>query len=540
MDDSLTDWLLTREERDNPHTRLSAGVEGNRCTPLVHGATYFRRLLETVETLQDGDYLFFTDWRGDPDERLTDDGPTVGTLLSDAARRGVMVRGLVWRSHGEQFRMNKDSNRALDEDLEADGGQVILDQRVHRFGSHHQKLVVLRSPTHPERDVGFVGGIDLCHSRRDDARHLGDPQALAMAEAYGPTPGWHDVQLEVRGPAVADLETVFRERWDDPTSPVSHNPVAWVRDTWKRARLEPTPLPAVLPAPAPAGRQTVQVLRTYPAIRPPYDFAPNGERSIARGYSKALQRATRLIYVEDQYMWSGAVARLLADALRANPDLHLVVVVPHVPDQEGALAVVPNQIGQLQALQVCYEAGSERVHVFSLENPEGTPVYVHAKVCVVDDVWASVGSDNMNRRSWTHDSELTAAVVDDERDPRHPQDPRGDGTGARRFARDLRLRLAREHLDRDEAEAAGSGGGEDGEDDDLLDPHDFVAALNASADRLDRWYDEGRPGERPPGRLRRHEPAPVPWRTRLWAAPVYRILHDPDGRPVGMRRRKQF
>src|SRR3712207_7818771 len=43
------------------------------------------------------------------------------------------------------------------------------------------------------------------------------------------------------------------------------------------------------------------------------------------------------------------------------------------------------------------------VHVFDVENHEGTPVYVHAKVCVVDDVWASVGSDNFNRRSWTHE-----------------------------------------------------------------------------------------------------------------------------------------
>ena len=47
-----------------------------------------------------------------------------------------------------------------------------------------------------------------------------------------------------------------------------------------------------------------------------------------------------------------------------------------------------------------------RVAAYGIENHAGTPVYVHAKVCVVDDVWASIGSDNFNRRSWTHDSEL--------------------------------------------------------------------------------------------------------------------------------------
>src|SRR3712207_2973379 len=104
------------------------------------------------------------------------------------------------------------------------------------------------------------------------------------------------------------------------------------------------------------------------------------------------------------------------------------------------------------------------VHVFDVENHEGTPVYVHAKVCAVDDVWASVGSDNFNRRSWTHDSELSSAVLDTTRDPREPRDPAGTGAGARTFARDLRLELAREHLDR---AADGS------EDDDLLDPEAF-------------------------------------------------------------------
>lgn len=208
------------------------------------------------------------------------------------------------------------------------------------------------------------------------------------------------------------------------------------------------------------------------------------------------------------------------------------MIVPHVPDQEGALHVLPNRIGQLQALRVCYEAGPERVHVFSLENREGTPVYVHAKVCVIDDAWASVGSDNMNRRSWTTDSELTAAIIDREPDQRDPRDPRGDGTHARRFARDLRLRLAREHLDRETGDAS--------HDVDLLDPDAFVTAMKNSADQLDRWYADGCLGERPPGRIRRHTPAPVPWYTRLWATSVYRIVHDPDGRPIGMRRRGQF
>ena len=110
-------------------------------------------------------------------------------------------------------------------------------------------------------------------------------------------------------------------------------------------------------------------------------------------------------------------------------------------------------------------------------------MYVHAKVCVIDDVWASVGSDNFNRRSWTHDSELSSAVFDTTLDERSPRDPTGEGDGARVFARELRLQLAREHLDLDP----------DGtEDDELLDPDRFVAALTSSARAVDAWHEGGR------------------------------------------------
>jgi phosphatidylserine/phosphatidylglycerophosphate/cardiolipin synthase-like enzyme len=150
---------------------------------------------------------------------------------------------------------------------------------------------------------------------------------------------------------------------------------------------------------------------------------------------------------------------------------------------------------------------------------------------VVDDVWASVGSDNFNRRSWTHDSELSSAVLDTTRDEREPRDPAGTGYGARVFARDLRLRLAREHLGR------AVEGGEDG---DLLDPEDFVAALDGAATALDEWHGGGRQGPRPPGRLRPHRPETLSRLTRLWATPLYRLVNDPDGRPLRMRRARSF
>jgi phosphatidylserine/phosphatidylglycerophosphate/cardiolipin synthase-like enzyme len=526
-----TNWFLTAPERGNPVSDIPAWTEANTAEPLIHGSTYFDRLATAVEGMSAGDHLFFTDWRGDPDERMRPEGPTVSALLRAAAQRGVVVKGLMWRSHLDALQYSEEENRHLGDTVEAAGGEVLLDQRVRRGGSHHQKLVVLRHPGRPELDVAFAGGIDLCHSRRDDADHRGDPQVVRMSERYGDRPPWHDVQLRLTGPVVGALDTSFRERWNDPTPLDTHSPMAWIRDKLGGADLSAGKLPPQPPDPPPSGPHAVQLLRTYPSLRPPYDFAPRGERTVARGYTKAIRRARRLIYLEDQYLWSREVADLFAGALTRNRDLHLIVVVPRYPDVDGRLAWPPNQIGRIQALDVCRRAGGDRVHAFDVENHAGDPVYVHAKVCVVDDVWASVGSDNFNRRSWTHDSELSCAVLDETRDHRAPTDPAGLGDGARVFARDLRLRLMREHLDR-----APDGS----EDADLLDPAAAVAAVRASAEELAAWHEGGRVGPRPPGRLVPHAPERISRLTRLWAMPAYRLVYDPDGRPWRHRRQRTW
>ncbi len=441
----------------------------------------------------------------------------------------MQVRGLLWRSHPSRAHFNEEQNFHLGAKVNHAGGEILLDERVRGAGCQHQKLVVLRRPGRHDSDVAFVGGIDLCHGRGDDQRHLGDPQAVPMDRRYGPRPPWHDVQLEIHGPAVTDVATTFRERWEDPT-PLDH------RNPW-RARLtrrvgqprHPGPLPNPLPDPGPAGPHAVQLLRTYPAKRPRLPFAPYGERSVARGYSKAFQRAQRLIYVEDQFLWSAEVARILAAALRRSPLLRLIAVVPRYPDQDGPFTGPPNRIGQQAALDLVTAAGGDRVAVYDLENEQSTPIYVHAKVCVVDDVWAAVGSDNLNRRSWTHDAELTGAVLDATLDPRSPADPAGLGDGARVFARELRLSLWREHL----ARAAG-------EDSDLLDPERGFQAWREQVAALEAWHRAGRGGPRPPGRAREHHPGRVrPW-AAWWAWPVYKTAVDPDGRPRRLRRAGRF
>src|SRR6202171_4557739 len=160
-DQGLQRWFLTSAERGNDATGLDrrrgdglAWSTGNQVETLVHGATYFTRLLKEIRALGEGAQLYFTDWRGDPDQRLGDGADTqVGQVLASAARRGVTVRGLVWRAHLDRLGFSARENRQLGQQVNAAGGEVLLDQRVRLGGSHHQKLVVLRHAGNPESDI---------------------------------------------------------------------------------------------------------------------------------------------------------------------------------------------------------------------------------------------------------------------------------------------------------------------------------------------------------------------------------------------------
>ena len=515
-------WFLAEGDRANPWTDLRAFTTGNLVVPLVDGRTYFARLCAELEATTAGDQVYFLDFRGDFAERLAGPGSEVGEVLGRAARRGVQVFGLLWRSQPKILKQSEAANAEFVRRIDEDGGQVLLDARTRRAGSHHQKLVVVRHPGSPDRDVAFVGGIDLGYSRSDDSQHDGDPQTMEFAAAYGPRPPWHDIQAEVHGPAVHDLEHTFRERWYGSSVLDLPSPVRQLYDrAYHIGAMSGRPLPPpIADDEERRGSHAIQVLRTYPARLRRYPFAPHGERSIAHAYRKAFARARALVYLEDQYFWSRPVSEMVASALRDNKNLRVIVVVPRYPDSDGAVSRVPGVLGRYDAVRACAAAGGARFALYDLENRSGVPVYVHAKTVIVDDVWAIVGSDNLNRRSWSHDSELSIAVLDADHHRREPHDPAGLGDGARSFARDLRLRLWREHLDRDE-----------GDDEDLLDPKEAFEAFKHQADALAAWHRDAQSGPRPPGRVVPHQLTEVTRAERAWASLLLRFLYDPDGRP---------
>ena len=336
-------------ERGNPRTRLDdahpageAWSEGNLVRPLIHGATYFAELLRAPRG----------DPRGRPGalHRLAGRRRRAADRATRAARSprcwpartsaGSTYAGWSGARTGTSSASPPSENRQLGQDLQERGAEALLDMRVRTGGSHHQKFVVIRHRDDPARDIAFVGGIDLCHSRRDDADHLGDPQAQTMADgvrrhaALARHPGRdHRPGRPRRGDGVPGALG-----GPDPAQPQPG--LRAPRTGCAGIDLSPDPLPAQAPPPPPVdgGTHVVQLLRTYPDLRRgrDYPFARGGERSVARGYTKALSRARRLIYVEDQYLWGHHVGDVFADALRDNPDLRVIAVVPLFPDLDGA------------------------------------------------------------------------------------------------------------------------------------------------------------------------------------------------------------
>src|SRR6185437_14536446 len=189
------------------------------------------------------------------------------------------------------------------------------------------------------------------------------------------------------------------------------------------------PLPEA-PLDEPGQGVSAQIVRTIPARN--YPFAPHGEYGIAWAYRQALRRARQFIYLENQYLWSPAVVNELIASLHraADPDFRIVLVLPAKPN----IGKRDTDLHLRQLLDA--DGGRGRVRIFTLYTSRAEdrlswaykPVYVHAKVAVVDDQWSMVGSANLNDRGLEGDSEINVQVLD----------------GG--FARGIRLRLWAEHL----------------------------------------------------------------------------------------------
>jgi phosphatidylserine/phosphatidylglycerophosphate/cardiolipin synthase-like enzyme len=188
------------------------------------------------------------------------------------------------------------------------------------------------------------------------------------------------------------------------------------------------------PSPAAAGDVELQVVRTVPEKI--YDFLPQGDFRILEAYTRALRSARELVYLESQFLWSAQVVEILANKLREPPsdDFRVVVLLPAKPNngadttrgQLGVLAGADNGAARFLATTISARSGGL-----------AGPLYVHAKIGIVDDAWLTVGSANLNEHSFFNDTEMNVVTCDPT------------------VARETRLRLWAEHLERPVEEVSG-------------------------------------------------------------------------------------
>ncbi len=424
--------------------RSPAYTSENSALALVDGQAYFDHVASRVAKMVDGNEIYIAGWRVSPDQHLQ---PLVGPspvkfvdVVTSLGIAGVRIRSMLWYVVGSSIALvnsqltahpkgNVDFTKAV---IKA-GGHGILDERLlHKRSSHHQKFIIVQSPG---SWWAYVGGIDIALDRWDMPSHKSHP---ARQREF--LDAWHDVQCGIRGPAVTQVWENFRERWDDPRPPArSPSPVP----TASPPRIgAPPPVGSLPPPPASAGRQHIQVHRTL-VCKNVYSFAPRGEQTCQLAYERAIVRAEHFIYIEEQYLWPCRVVDRLALAVRSNAKLKVVIVLARDYDLPAPMDAIHYDMRR-ECLQKIKGWSKGQVFAFHLEqNPGSQQVYVHSKLMIVDDCYATIGSMNINKRSATTDSELGVAVVDEDTLTGAMD---GEKVTVCRFAHELRVKLWAEHL----------------------------------------------------------------------------------------------
>lgn len=287
---------------------------------------------------------------------------------------------------------------------------LCLDDAIPLGSSHHQKIVVI------DEALAFSGGLDLTIRRWDTCAH--DPASQYRVDPAGkPYNAFHDVQMVVDGEAAKAVTELARARW-------------------ARAAVEELPEVPDLPAPWPDCAEPhfrnveVAISRT----EPPYaEHAAVQEVEIL--FHDMIASARRTLYVESQYLTCSRFARVLARAMRHNPQLEAVIVSPY--RYRGKLERTVMTAGRARVARILRTAGvADRVLMAApriRHDSKAADPHVHSKVMVVDDCYLRVGSANLCRRSMGADTECDLSVT------------AGDDQAARAGVARLRNALIAEH-----------------------------------------------------------------------------------------------
>jgi phosphatidylserine/phosphatidylglycerophosphate/cardiolipin synthase-like enzyme len=377
----------------------------NQLTPLPHGDAYFADLIPALEAAEQR--ITIAGWCLTP---LMDLAHGQGKLVAELLREASMhaeVYVILWSGAPAFFEPDIHYVERVRRTLLRIAPRVRceLDRRAKFSHDHHQKAVTI------DGRIAYVGGIDLTTFQGDRWDSPAHPLRFG--------PSWHDIQIRLEGEVVRDVEENFCQRWNAVTG---------------------DRLTAIEPVVDPAWDTPAQLLRTVPAGF--YGFAPFGIHGIRHAVLHAIEQAQHFIYLENQYLWAPEVVDALRDAMdrHRGQRFRIVIVLP----ARAYSGRYDNDL-HVRSLRDADRDGTafEAYSLYSGGPGAGTtgfayhPIYVHAKIAVIDDEWFAVGSANLNRRGLATDTEIAV------------QSP------APEIARQLRIQLWSEHLGLPEEQIAG-------------------------------------------------------------------------------------
>jgi cardiolipin synthase len=325
---------------------------GNATRILLDGPAAYRAMFDAIAAARDHVHLeSYIFEEIEFDRRLSE-------LLARKAREGVQVR-VIYDSFG-----SLDTPPAFLEGLAAQG--VVLCEfnpvnplRARLFALQHRdhrKIVVV------DGRIAFTGGINFHSVYRSGSVPTSDPDLGETVE------GWRDTHLAIEGPAVAELQTMFL-------------------GTWEKQGCRDVPVRNHFPAVAARGDDIVSVIGS----------SPDGQLSTlyltlvaAITYAETSVHLSAAYFVPD----ASTIQALKAAAAR-GVDVRLLL--PAFTDSWLAFHAGRSYYDELLA------AG---VHIHEYRGG-----VMHAKTLVVDGVWSTIGSANVDWRSFVYNDEVSAVVV---------------------------------------------------------------------------------------------------------------------------------
>lgn len=424
---------------------------------LINGDNTFKSIAQAIRTARGpGDFIGILGWMLEIDFQLdpNDQNSTLLALLKEAVRKGVYVHVIIWDNIGypnAYLQIVHKLNQELGQSSPVPSGRgnsyfkVELDNRspgpkfnivplikvkvktfliaaiallgpnsaftfwlttvLHKIdipqsiGSHHEKVIIVKGG---EGLIGFCGGIDI---NKDRLVQLG-----WGSHQYG---GKHDLHCRIEGIGAEDLLKQFNRRKVNLTPP--------------------PPTSTLIPSQAPISRTSKVnpgVSHAYTKIVHTYNLKDSmnrdiKERSMWKITKAIIQNAKTYIYIEDQYLVSIEVAKLL-NAKLMDPSFQILIIFTQDPRIPSELLFPNAKRGEFydtltKNLNV---TAKKKIHFFMTDldkiynkNSSYYPSDVHAKLYLIDDEIALIGSANCSSRSLTLDTETGVVVFDHDNKP---------------------------------------------------------------------------------------------------------------------------